>query len=152
MSDHKTYLTAVVPQLLSQLTTSHEPSFGVMTPQHMVEHLIWATKSSIKDYGPVPAELSEGQRKFMKFVEGGANFKVFPPKKTREELDPPRLADLSAAIEVVPEAISRIYQHDASHIFYNPMMGKFSMEQIEFLIARHFAWHLEKQFGLKVSV
>jgi len=108
MSGRKSYLTEVVPQLLAQLSESHEPSFGVMTPQHMVEHLIRVTKSSIKDYGPAPSELSEGQQKFMKFVEEGANFKVFPPKKTREELDPPKLADLSAAIEVVPEAISHL--------------------------------------------
>ncbi len=150
MSNHKSYLTEVVPQLLSHLTNEHEPSFGVMTPQHMVEHLIWVTKSSVKDYGPPPADLSEGQLKFMKFIEEGAQFKVYPPKKAREELDSPRLPDLSAAIEVVPEAISRIYNYAPDHIFYNPMMGRMSFEQVELLHAKHFAWHLEKQFGLTV--
>ncbi len=150
MPDYRSYLTEVVPQLLAQLTDEHEPSFGVMTPQHMVEHLIWVTKSSLKDYGPAPTEFSEGQQKFMKFVEGGAQFQVYPPKKNRADLDPPRLADLSAAIEVVPEAISRIYTHEPSHVFYNPMMGRMSFDQLELLHAKHFAWHLEQQFGLVV--
>ena len=148
MSDHKIYLTETVPQLLAKLRKEDEPSFGVMSSQHMVEHLIWVAKSSVKDYGPPPEEFTEGQQKFMKFIQSGANFKVYPPKKTREELDPPRMPDLQAAIDEVPKAIQRLYSHDEGHIFFNPMMGKATFEEMELLQAKHFQWHLEQQFGL----
>jgi len=151
MTNHRQYLTDVVPLLLDQLTEDHEPTFGVMTAQHMLEHLIWVAKSSVKEFGPAPEEYTEGQQKFMKFVEHGAAFKVYPPKKTREELDPTRMPDLASAKAVIPDAINRLYHHEGDHVFFNPMMGSLSFEQMELFQAKHFEWHLEKQFGLKRS-
>lgn len=151
MSAHKLYLTETVPLLLQHLKATQEPTFGVMTAQHMIEHLIWVAKSSVKDFGPPPEEFTEGQQKFMKFIQAGANFKVHPPKKTREELDPPRFPDLASAIAEVPNAIQRLYNHDDNHVFFNPMMGKASFEEMEVLQAKHFEWHLERQFELKLT-
>ena len=150
MNEKKIYLKETVPQLLEKLTSEMEPSFGVMTPQHMVEHLIWVTKSSVKNFGPPPEELPSNQLKFMKFIEGGANFEYRAKDITREDLDPPRMENLSAAIAEIPNAIDRMYQHNEDHIFYNPMMGKLTIDDLETFHSSHFKWHLEEQFGLRI--
>ena len=150
MNDRKKYLLETVPQLLSTLSNEHEPKFGIMSAQHMVEHLIWVTKSSVKNYGPAPEELTTGQQRFMKFIDNGAKFEHRPKDQKREDLDPPRMADISAAIDEIPNAIARLYQHTEDHVFFNPMMGKLTFEQMEIMHASHFKWHLEEQFNLSV--
>lgn len=149
MEDPKKYLINTVPELLKQLKADNEPAFGIMTAQHMVEHLIWVTNSSVKDMGPAPEQLSEKQLGFVKFIEKGANFKHRPTEKRREDLDPPRMENIDAAIKNIPEAIQRLYACDADKTFYNPMMGKLSFAQMELFHAKHFEYHLEEQFGLK---
>lgn len=151
MNENQQYLQETVPKLLQQLTDKHEPNFGIMTPQHMVEHLIWVTKSSIKDFGPPPSELSEKQLGFMRFVHKGAHLKHRPSDKKRKDLDPPRLSDLTTAIAGIPEAIDRLYNQDPNREFYNPLMGKLTFEELELFHANHFRYHLEEQFGLVVQ-
>lgn len=148
MNNHKTYLTQRVPELVAQLKADMSPTFGIMTPQHMIEHLIWVIKSSTKDFGPPPETLTEGQQKFMRFIEKGANFKYRPSDKQTSDLDPPRMADLQSAIAVIPEAVQRLYNHNEDHVFFNPMMGKVSFANMELMQAKHFKWHLEEQYGL----
>lgn len=148
MNEHKKYLTERVPELLAQLTNEHKGAFGIMTPHHMVEHLIWVTKSSVKDMGPAPAELTDKQLGFMKFIEKGAHFKHRPSDKKQEDLDPPRSADLATAIAGIPEAVQRLYACPEDRTFYNPMMGKLSFAQMEKFHAGHYKYHLEEQFGL----
>lgn len=148
MNEHKNYLTKRVPELVAELKTDMDPTFGIMTPQHMVEHLIWVIKSATKDFGPPPETFTEGQQKFMRFIEKGANFKYMPSDKKASELDPPRMSDLQSAIDVIPEAIQRLYSHSEDHVFFNPFMGKVSFSDMELMQAQHFKWHLEEQYGL----
>jgi oxepin-CoA hydrolase/3-oxo-5,6-dehydrosuberyl-CoA semialdehyde dehydrogenase len=149
--NNEIYLKSTVPQLLDQLTPDHTPSFGLLTPQHMVEHLIWVTKSSAKDYGPAPEQLTEGNEKFMKFVKTGANFEYRPSTKTAADLPALRMESLAAAIAEVPQSIERLYQFAKDHEFYNPMMGRLSFDELELLTAKHFQHHLENQYGLKLD-
>lgn len=151
MNDHKNYLTKRVPELIAELKSDMHPTFGIMTPQHMIEHLIWVVKSATKDFGPPPETFTEGQQKFMNFIEKGAHFEYRPSDKKVSDLDPPRMPDLQSAIDVIPEAVQRIYNHSEDHVFYNPFMGKVSFSNMELMQAQHFKWHLEQQYGLGKS-
>lgn len=149
MNDHKIYLTETVPALLAQLTDKDKGAFGIMTAHHMVEHLVWVTKSSVKDLGPAPDELTDKQLGFMKFIDNGAHFKHRPSDKKQSDLDPPRTPNIAAAKAAIPEAIERLYKCPEDRVFYNPMMGKLTFQQMETFHARHYQYHLEEQFGLK---
>ena len=141
-----------VPEMLAGLSEEMKPTFGLMTPQHMVEHLIWVTKSSIKDMGPAPAELSKRELGFKKFINSGANFEYRPSDKTEKDLPALKYESLEEAISKVGEAIDRlengIKEKSDGQSFYNPMMGKLNTEEMEFFHFRHFEWHLKKQFEL----
>jgi len=118
----------------------------------MIEHLVYVTKSSVKDYGPAPTELDKRQLGMMRFVEKGAKFEHRPSDKTRADLDPPRTGSLEEAIALIPEAVGRLYTNDQDRIFYNPFMGKLTFDQMELLQANHFKYHLEEQFGLSLPI
>lgn len=148
MTQNQKFLTEQVPELLSRLKADDEPSFGIMTAQHMVEHLIYVTKSSVKDYGPAPEIIPDRALGFMRFIDNGANFEYRPSDKKRSDLDPPRMSDLASAIAVIPEAINRLYSNDREREFYNPLMGKLSFDQMELFHAQHFRHHLIDQFKL----
>jgi oxepin-CoA hydrolase/3-oxo-5,6-dehydrosuberyl-CoA semialdehyde dehydrogenase len=154
MQDHIDYFVDKVPQLVAHLKSEQKASFGLMTPQHMIEHLIWVTKSSIKDYGPAPAELTEGQKKFMHFIQSGKPFQYRPSDKTEADLPELRYASLEEAVSHMPEAIDRLVKDVSSRgdkAYYNPMMGAVSVIDMIGFQRRHFEHHLENQFGLKVS-
>lgn len=148
MRSHKEYLIERVPQLLRELTTETRPCFGIMSPQHMVEHLIWVSKSSVKNIGQQEGELTPAQMGFKSFVQKGANFRYQYKDMKREDLEPPRMNNLQEAIDQVPEAISRLYHYDEQHTFYNPMMGTFTFAEMELFHRKHYEHHLQRQFGL----
>ena len=148
MRTNKEYLLERVPELLKELNQKHRPTFGVMSPQHMVEHLIWVSKSSVKNVGEPTGEPTEAQMGFKKFVQKGANFRYVHKDIKREDLDPPRMGSIAEAVALFPEAISRLYKHDENHIFYNPMMGEFTFAEMELFHRKHYEHHLQRQFGL----
>ena len=142
-----------VPKLLEGLTADLKPAFGVMTPQHMLEHLIWVTKSSIKDFGPAPdrSELPDKVLKFMHFVESGKPMKHIHKDVTAADLNDLRLESLEAAKKGVEEAIDRLindYNTRGDKPYFNPMMGVISKEHMIDFHMRHYVHHLESQYGL----
>jgi oxepin-CoA hydrolase/3-oxo-5,6-dehydrosuberyl-CoA semialdehyde dehydrogenase len=148
---YKDFFQSEVPNLVSKLKESSKPSFGLMTAQHMIEHLIWVTKSSIKDMGPAPKELSDGQKGFMQFIDKGAEFKYRPSNKTKDDLPALKYTTFKEAKAELPEAIKRFSKaiiDKKGSTFFNPMMGILSPEQMELFHYKHFKWHLEKQFEL----
>ena len=148
MSLYKDYLTVRVPKLLQELTPETRATFGVLTPQRMVEHLIQVSKSTAKDYGPPAEELTPSQEGFMRFVKKGAHFQYRHKDIKTEDLPHPRMANLEEAIALVPEAIARMYRFDRDHTFYNQMMGTLTFEEMELLHYKHYQHHLQRQFGL----
>lgn len=151
MKDSIEYLTMHVPVLVKKLTADQEPSFGLMTAQHMLEHLIVVTKTSIKDMGPPPDELTDKQKGFMKYVTSGAEMEHRPSDKTKADLPELKLASLAEAQEELLKTIQR-FQNDLEQrvdkAYYNPFMGVLQPEEMSSFHARHYHYHLEKQFGL----
>lgn len=148
MRTNKEYLIERVPQLIKELTPTIRPTFGLMSAQHMLEHLVWVSKSTTKQFDPPKEEPNDSQLFFKKFVQKGANFRYKPTDKTRDSLDPPRFQSLEEVVEMVPEAISRMYAFDEDHVFYNPMMGSFTFAEMELFHRKHYEHHLQRQFGL----
>ena len=147
-SERKEYLINTVPILLKDLKKDNTGAFGIMSPQHMLEHLIKITKAICKDYGPPPNELTDGQKKFMSFLKNGAVFEHRPSAKSKNELPPLKYDSISKAKREVPIALDRLYSLDREMKFFNPVMGTVSFEELELFTYKHFKYHLEEQFGL----
>jgi len=148
IDQYKVFLTQQVPQMLGHLKADTEPGWGMMTAQHMLEHLAKITKSSIKSYGVPPAEPTEGQVKFKAFVNNGIPFRKNDSKKGK--LDDLYYKTLEEAKAAVIEAVNRFYntfEETPDLQPYNPIMGALSFEELQSFHERHFRHHFE-QFGL----
>jgi len=148
--DKREFLTMQVPQLLTNLTEKSEARFGLMTPQHMVEHLTWVTKSSLMRHGEPDEEPTKSQLGFRKFMDKGAIFKHMPSDKTAADLPKLKFRSLAEAVEQIPEAVDRLYQtfeQNPDFKTFSPMMGEFNFEDQELFHYQHFKYHFY-QFGL----
>ena len=151
--DKKTFLTVEVPKLLAQLKADSPANFGLMTAQHMVEHLTYSAKSTNKRYGEPEGEPTERQLGFKRFIDNGAVFKHRPSDKTAADLPDYKYGSLEEALEHIPEAINRFYNHfEANPGFkaFSPFMGELNFEELEQFHYSHFRYHLW-QFGLLES-
>lgn len=147
---HKEFLTDEAPKILKNLKAETEPSFGLMTAQHMVEHLIFVTKTSIKRYGEPSDSPSKSELGFKRFIENGARFEHRPSNKTKVDLPSLKYDTLEEAIEELPNAVARFYNHFESNPgfkSYNKIQGELSFEELELVHANHYRYHF-KQFGL----
>ena len=146
----KEFLTQQVPELLNKLKPDTEPAFGLMTPQHMVEHLTLIVKTSVKRYGEPEAEPTKRQLGFRRFIENGAIFQHRLSDKTRADLPALKYGSLEEAASHISEALHRFYDHfEANPGFkaYSPFMGEMSFEELELFHYQHYRYHLW-QFGL----
>ena len=149
----KDFLQNEVPQLLSTLNSEREPDFGLMTPQHMVEHLTWVIKSSVKRYGEPEESPTDRQLGFKKFIENGAIFEHRPSKKTKADLPELKFGSMNEALAKIPEAIQRFYNQfetNPDYKSYSPIMGELGFEELELFHYMHIRFHLW-QFGLLES-
>lgn len=148
---YKDFLMNELPVKLKTLDSSQEPNFGLMTAHHMVEHLIYVTKSMVKRRGEPAQELTKSQLYFKKFLSEGAPFEYRPKDGiTKEDLQPLRTQNVSDAIDLLVLANTNFYElfeSDPAHKSYNDMMGEFNMEELEFFNFQHGRWHLH-QFGI----
>lgn len=149
-TNKKEFLTQQVPDLLKKLNADTAPAFGLMTPQHMVEHLTWVVKSSIKRYGEPVDPPTKGQLGFKRFIEKGAILKHKPSDKTKADLPELKYNSLEEAAAQIPVAVDRFYNHfEANPGFQShlPFAGEMSFEELELFHYQHYRFHLW-QFGL----
>ena len=145
---YKEFLTKELPTQLKNLEGEQAPDFGIMTAHHMVEHLIYVTKSSPKKIGEPEKELNKSQRFFRRFVDAGAPFEYRP--KDGATLNDLRTASIAEAVQILERATERFYtlfESTPDHKSYNPMMGEFNLAELELFLYQHGRWHLH-QFGL----
>ena len=145
------FLASKVPELMNRLSSEMKGDFGIMTPQHMVEHLIITTKSTAKKYEGIRENpTNKRQLGFQKFIGNGCKFEHRPSDKTIEDLPPLKYNSLQAAIAIIPEAVNRFYslwEQEPDYIPYNPFMGSLTFEELELFHYHHFKYHLW-QFGV----
>jgi len=149
--DKRQFLKTELPKILEQLTPETEGNFGLMTPQHMVEHIIYVAKAmSVKYEGERESPPNERQLGMQKFIQSGAVLSHRPSEKTKADLPPLKYDSLEAAIADVPEAVNRIYDfwdNNKDYVPYAAFTGEVSHEDIEHFHYMHFRYHLW-QFGL----
>ena len=146
----KQFMTEEVKELLKNLKPDTEPRFGLMTPQHMIEHLTWTLKSATKRNGEPSGEPTKSQLGFQRFLNKGAKFEHRPSDKTKADLPALKYESLEDAIEQIPVAINRFYNHfEANPDFksYSDFTGEFDFEQLELFHSQHYKFHFW-QFGL----
>jgi len=119
-----------------------------MTAHHMVEHLIFVTKTLSKRKGEPEGELTKSQVYFRNFITSGCPFEYRP--KEGATLNELRTTSMEEAIQILEEATQRFYslfESNPDHKSYNPMMGEFNLVEIESFHYQHGRWHLH-QFGV----
>lgn len=148
---HKDFLTKDLPTMFRNLKGDQEPNFGLMTAQHMVEHLIYVMKSMPKRRGEPAAELNKSQQYFRKFLDKGCPFQYRPKEGvSKADLKELRSPDMETAIQGLEAATTQFYElfeATPDHKSYNEMMGEFDMSELELFAYQHGRWHAH-QFGL----
>ena len=147
----KKFLTEEYPKLIAALDANQVANFGLMTPQHMVEHMTWVIKSSVKRHGePGADEPSKRQLGFKKFIQGGAVLQHRPSDKTAADLPALKFASLDEALVQLPIAVERFYNHyeaNPDFVSYSKGIGELNFEELELFHYMHARYHLW-QFGL----
>lgn len=148
---YKMFLTAKLPAKLRTLSANQEPNFGLMTAHHMVEHLIFVTKSMAKRKGEPAGELTKSQLFFRKFIEAGAPFKYMPKEGvTKADLNELRTKNIEEAVQILEKATADFYalfETNPDYKSYTPMTGEFNLVELELFNYQHGRWHLH-QFGI----
>ena len=139
------------PKIIKNLNSDTTGKFGLMTPQHMVEHLIMVIKVTAKKHeGEREIPANERQLGFQRFIQNGAILGHRPSDKTKADLPPLKYSSLDEAISFLPEAIQRFYNFwdtNQDYMPYGSWMGELSFEDLELFHFMHFRYHLW-QFGL----
>lgn len=145
---NKTYLLDELPNQLRQLKANQEPNFGLMTAQHMVEHLIWTTKVFSARKSEPTGEPTRSALSFQRFIAKGLPFEY----RAKEDavLKPLRFGSLEEAIVVLEETNIKLYQHfeaNPTYKSFNSFTGEFDVPQLDLFMGQHAKWHAF-QFGL----
>ena len=140
------FLLIEFPQIIKNLNSDTEGKFGLMTPQHMVEHLIMTIKITAKKHeGERELPANKRQLGFQRFIRNGAILEHRPSDKTKADLPPLKYSSVEEAISFLPEAIQRFYNFWDDNQDYKPYaawMGALSFEELELFHFMHFRYHL----------
>lgn len=151
MVDKRQFLLHDFYKILKNLSADTKANFGLMTPQHMVEHLIYVVKvMSKKHNGEREIPANKRQLGFQKFVQDGAVLAHRPSDKTKADLPPLKYNSLEEAIAEIPKAVSRFYHlwdNNPDYLPYGSFTGEMSFEDLELFHYMHFRYHFW-QFGL----
>lgn len=137
---------------LAGLTPNAVPAFGMMTPQHMVEHLEWAILGTLSD-PPSPVLTPEDKLPSLKrFLMSShplqQGFKM--PLLPKEELVPLKYADLASAIaglQATWERSTTFWESNPDFMSQHPIFGPLNFDEWMQFNRKHFEHHLS-QFNL----
>lgn len=148
---NRDFLTKEFPELLNTLNAKTVGNFGLMTPQHMVEHLVQSIESATVKYeGERESPATEKQLGMQQFIKSGSVLSHRPSDKTTADLPLLRYATLEEAISHIPKAVQDFYDfrdNNPDYIPYASFLGEVPFEDVEFFHFMHIRYHLW-QFGL----
>lgn len=134
-----------LPRLLKTLKADAEPRFGLMTAQHMVEHIANDAKYMNHRLGEPEGGPTEKQLGFQKFIDSGAVLKHRPSDKTKADLPELKYASLEEAVAKIAPITKAFYDHFDAHPefkVYNKFMGELGFEKVELFFSQHWRYHL----------
>ncbi|WP_296382765.1 phenylacetic acid degradation bifunctional protein PaaZ [Winogradskyella sp.] len=145
--------TKKIDKCLSQLSEDTKPKWGIMTPQHMLEHLEYTYKiasGEIQDF-----EISTPEKILEKVYNSLYNYNEFPkdsnfPMLEKDTLDKLRYSDLTTAIEKFKEQREKYLEYFKEHPdakLKNLVFGELNRYESYLLERKHLNHHF-KQFGL----
>ena len=105
-----------VPKLLDQLKADTQPAWGLMTPQHMVEHLIVTYKMAIGRI-KIPLAISEekAERNKPYLIQDSPMRRSVPSPTGNNNLQPLRSNSLKEAVEKFKMEISNFNEFIKTH-------------------------------------
>jgi hypothetical protein len=138
-------------QRLKTLKENQQPVWGIMTPQHMVEHLIVATKMSNGGL-TIPCRLPEDQIPKYKayLLESDQEMQKGIKAGGMEGLLDLRYPSLEAAIEKLESEIDKFHAYFEAHPdakIVNPVVAEIGYSDWKIFHKKHYTHHF-KQFGL----
>ncbi|AUC83441.1 phenylacetic acid degradation bifunctional protein PaaZ [Lacinutrix sp. Bg11-31] len=142
-----------INECLSALKEDAKPKWGIMTPQHMVEHLEYTYKiasGEIQDF-----EIATPEKILEKVHNSLWNFDKFPknsqfPQLEKDTLEPLKHPDLATAIEKFKaqrEKYLEYFKENPEAKLKNLVFGELSKYESYLLERKHLNHHFE-QFGL----
>lgn len=134
---------------LEKLKEDSERQFGIMTPQHMLEHLIITFKLSI---GKIEIPEFEPNEKQLSYKEMLLNTGVVFPKGVRapglpEDLLPLRFDSLLIAKSKFKDALEEFhtyFQANPYNLTFHPRFGKLNYEEWQKFHDKHLTHHLSQ--------
>ena len=137
---------------LGKLTPDHKPKWGIMSAQHMVEHLEYNFKIAV---GEIESEIVTPEKYLEKYQDSVWNYKPMPREYDHPHLKKGETEDLNHGS--LQEAIdSMLKSFDAYEAFFkenptvktkNAVFGELDKQHWDLLIRKHFNHHLA-QFEL----
>lgn len=146
------YSVASAKEKLMGLTEETKAQWGILTPQHMVEHLDYFTELAMKR---IQSDMITPPEKVEKFTESLYNYYAMPKNfqhalLKKGELEDLRYESLEAAktafikgLEEVEEA----FKNDPTFRAFNPVFGELNRYEWKLYNQKHLHHHFE-QFGL----
>ena len=142
-----------IDECLSKLTADAKPKWGIMTPQHMVEHLEYSykiTSGEIQDF-----EIATPEEILEKVHASLYNYKKFPknsqfPMLEKDKLDDLKHPDLETAIEKFKEQREKyikFFKENPDAKLKNLVFGELNKYESYLLERKHLNHHFE-QFRL----
>ncbi len=148
------FIMDLLPQALDSLDEQARPTWGKMTPQQMVEHLIWgfdlSTGKATTEW-MVPQEMGQRMKAFL--YNDQPNSKNYQHPALAQGLPSLKYPNLAAAKRALIEARdSFLNQSEAAKkaMHLHPIFGPLKYEEWERMHFKHSIHHL-LQFGLIVT-
>lgn len=145
------FLFAAFPRLLRQLSADAKPAWGLMTPQHMVEHLIVTYKMSIGRIRiPVISAAEDHPRLKAYLMKDSPMRRSVPSPTGNNELQPLRSASLEEAVaKAIKETSSflRFVDEQPDFMADHPYGGPMRADEWLFFHRKHIKHHFI-QFNL----
>ncbi|WP_139856623.1 phenylacetic acid degradation bifunctional protein PaaZ [Aequorivita sinensis] len=142
-----------IQELVNKLTENDKPKWGIMTPQHMLEHLEESYKvlgGQIQDFEIVtPEKIVEKVRNSLYNYEKFPQNSQFPTMK-KGELEDLKHSDLATAKEKFFEAreqYTAFFKENPDAVLKNMVFGELNKYESYLLERKHLNHHFE-QFGL----
>ena len=145
------FLTHDFPKLLQSLESDTKPLWGIMTPHHMLEHLIVTYKMAIGRIKiPVVSKEEDWTRIKGYLMKDSPMRRSVPSPTGKNELQPLRTASLEEAKEKVLKETAHYLDFAKAQpgfIAYHPYGGPMTAEDWLFFHRKHIKHHFI-QFGL----
>ena len=143
---------AYMQTALDNLTEDSKPAWGILTPQHMVEHIEWFCQIAL---GNIKTDQITPEKHIDKLQASLYDYRGLPknfehPLLRKGKLEDLRYADLDSAKEALMNGLDQvdaIFKADASATIPNPVFGNLNEYDWELYNAKH-AYHHFTQFNL----